>query len=332
MIWPHFNSPWWLLALAILPYLTWDYFRRTQRRAASIRFPSLNVVKRLPRGFAYRARHILFALRIAALALLIVGMARPQFGEALEDVSTQGVDIMLVLDVSSSMKTMDFKPKNRLVVAKKVIEDFILGRKHDRIGLVVFSGKSYTQCPLTIDYNILVQLLRQVETGRIADGTAIGTGLLTGTNRLRHSTAKSKVIVLLTDGENNAGEVDPVTAARAAAALNIKIYTIGVGKEGEQPIEVDDPFFGKRIMAVPTKIDEPMMRQIATIGGGKYYRAQSSDALKEIYETIDSLEKTEIKTTSYMRYREIFPPLAFVALALLVLELLLAHTRFRKLP
>ncbi len=332
MIWPHFHSPFWLLGLLILPYLTWDYVRRMQRRAASIRFPSLNVVKRIPRGFAYRARHILFGLRIVALALLFIAMARPQFGEALEDVSTQGVDIMLALDVSSSMRTMDFKPKNRLFVAKKVIEEFILGRKHDRLGLVVFSGRSYTQCPLTIDYNVLIQLLRQVEIGKIEDGTAIGTGILNGTNRLRSSTAKSKVMVLLTDGENNAGEVDPVTAARAAAALGIKIYTIGVGKEGEQPIEVDDPFFGKRIVAVPTKIDEPMLRQIASITGGQYYRAQDPDGLKEIYTHIDKLEKTEIKTTSYMRYREIFSPLALIALALLVLEMLLAHTRFRKLP
>jgi Ca-activated chloride channel homolog len=332
MMWPHFHNPWWLLGLALLPYLTWDYVRRTQSRAASIRFPSLNVVKRIPKSWAYRARHTLFGLRIAALALLFVCMARPQFGEALEDVSTQGVDIMLALDVSSSMRTMDFKPKNRLVVAKQVIEDFILGRKHDRIGLVVFSGRSYTQCPLTIDYSVLVQLLRQVEIGRVEDGTAIGTGLLNGANRLRSSVAKSKVMVLLTDGENNSGEVDPVTAARAAAALGIKIYTIGVGKEGEQPIEVDDPFFGKRIVAVPTKIDEPMLRQIAGLTGGQYFRAQDPEGLKKIYENIDKLEKTEIKTTSYMRYRELFAPLALLALGFLVLEMLLAHTRFRKLP
>jgi len=332
MIWPHFHNPWWLLGLLILPYLGWDYVRRTQRRAASIRFPSLAVVKRLPKGWAYRARHVLFGLRVVALALLLIAMARPQLGEALEDVSTQGVDIMLVLDVSSSMKTMDFKPKNRLYVAKKVIEDFILGRKHDRVGLVVFSGRSYTQCPLTIDYNVLVQLLRQVEIGRVEDGTAIGTGLLNGTNRLRQSVAKSKVLILLTDGENNAGEVDPVTAAKAAAALGIKIYTIGVGKEGEQPMEVDDPFFGKRIVAVPTKIDEPMLKQIAALSGGKYYRAQDSKALNDIYQTIDKLEKTEIKTTSYMRYHEIFPPLALLALGLIVIEMLLTHTRFRKLP
>ncbi len=332
MIWPHFQSPFWLLALLILPYLSWDYIRRTQSRAASIRFPSLAIVKRVPKGWAYRARHILFALRMAAVALLCIAMARPQFGESIEDVSTQGIDIMLLQDVSSSMKTLDFKPKNRLFVAKKVSEDFILGRKHDRIGLVVFSGRSYTQCPLTIDYNVLVQLLRQVEMGRVEDGTAIGTGILNATNRLRHSTAKSKIMILLTDGENNAGEVDPVTAARAAVALGIKIYTIGVGKEGEQPMEIDDPMFGKRIVAVPTKIDEPMMRQIAALTGGKYYRAQDADALKDIYTTIDKLEKTEIKTTSYMRYREIFSTLVWIALALLVLEVLLAHTRFRKLP
>jgi Ca-activated chloride channel family protein len=321
-----------LALLLLLPLLAWDYFRRNEKRRASIRFPSLSVVKRMPASVAYRLRHVLVFLRLGAVALLTVALARPQLGESLEEVSTQGVDIVLVLDVSSSMKTMDFKPKNRLHVAKKVIEEFILGRQHDRIGLVVFSGRSFTQCPLTLDYNVLVQLLRKVEFGQVEDGTAIGTAVLNGTNRLRGSGAKSKVIVLLTDGENNAGEVDPVTAARAAKALGVKIYTIGVGKEGEQPLEVEDPFFGKRIVAVPTRIDEPMLREIAGLTGAKYYRAQDPKALEDIYKTIDELEKTEIKTSSYTRYREVFLLLAWAALGLILAEVLLAHTRFRKVP
>ncbi|HAO99483.1 MAG TPA: aerotolerance regulator BatA [Fibrobacteres bacterium] len=230
------------------------------------------------------------------------------------------------------MRTLDFKPKNRLVAAKKVIEDFIMGRKHDRIGLVVFAGHSYTQCPLTLDYNVLAELLRKVDFGHVEDGTAIGTGLLNGINRLRGSTAKSKVVVLLTDGQNNAGEVDPVTAARAAQALGIKVYTIGMGKDGDQPIEIDDPVFGKRIVSVRTDVDMSMLRQIAQITGGKSYRAQDTHALEEIYGEIDKLEKSEIKTTSYYRYHELFMTLAYAALLLILAEAILANTRFRKVP
>jgi Ca-activated chloride channel family protein len=247
-------------------------------------------------------------------------------------VTTQGVDIMLVLDVSSSMRTLDFKPNNRLFVAKKVMEEFILGRHHDRLGLVVFSGKSFTQCPLTLDYGILVQFLRQVNFGQVEDGTAIGTAILNTTNRLRASTAKSKVMILLTDGSNNAGEVDPVTAAKAAKALGIKIYTIGVGKEGDQPMEFDDPYFGKRIVTVRTDVDEPMLRTIASLTNGQFYRAQDSKALENIYGTIDKLEKTEIKTTSYYRYQELFANLLIAALILLLFEIALANTRFMKIP
>ncbi len=332
MMFPHLNFPWALTLLPLVPLLAWDYFRRNDKRKASIRFPSIAIVKKLPESLAFRLRHVLVLFRLLALTLLIFSLARPQFGESVEEVSTLGVDIVLALDVSSSMKTMDFKPKNRLVVAKKVIEDFILGRKHDRIGLVVFSGRSFTQCPLTLDYSVLVQLLRKVDFGQVEDGTAIGTAILNATNRLRGSHAKSKVMVLLTDGENNSGEVDPVTAARAAEALGIKIYTIGVGKEGEQPMEVDDPFFGKRIVGVPTRIDEPMLKQIASQTGGQYFRAQDPKALEGIYGTIDQLEKTEIKTTSFTRYRELFAACVWLALGLILLEMILAHTRFRKVP
>jgi Ca-activated chloride channel homolog len=329
---PHFQNPYFLLGLLLLPFLAWDYFRKNQRRKASIRFPSLAIVKRVPVSLAYRARHMLLILRLSAIALLCVAMARPQYGESIEDVTTNGVDIMLVMDISSSMKIMDFRPKNRMFVAKKTVEDFILGRKHDRIGLVVFSGQSFTQCPLTLDYGILIQFLRRTDFGMVEDGTAIGTGLLNGTNRLRASQAKSKVIILLTDGENNAGEVDPITAAKAAQALGIKVYTIGVGKEGEQPMEIEDPLFGKRIVSVPTRIDEPMLRTIASLTGGKYYRAQDAKALQEIYTSIDKLEKSEIKTVSYYRYHELFRNLLLIALVLLLLEIALANTRFMKIP
>lgn len=329
---PHFQNPWFLAGLAVVPLLAWDYFRKAQRRKASIRFPTLAIVKKVPASWAYRARHLLLVLRLLTVALMSIAMARPQYGEAIEDVTTQGVDIMLVLDVSSSMRTMDFKPNNRLFVAKKVMEQFILGREHDRLGLVVFSGKSFTQCPLTLDYGILVQFLRQVNFGQVEDGTAIGTAILNATNRLRASTAKSKVIVLLTDGSNNAGEVDPVTAAKAAKALGIKIYTIGVGKEGDQPIEMDDPLFGKRIVTVRTDVDEGMLKAIAQLTGAQFYRAQDAKALEGIYGTIDKLEKTEIKTTSYYRYDELFANLLIAALILLLLEIALANTRFMKIP
>lgn len=327
-----FQDPLWLWGLALLPLLLLDYGRRLRRPRPALRYPSLAGLKPLPRGWLLRARHLLFLLRLLALAALCIALARPQRGEALEDITTEGVDILLVLDVSSSMKTMDFRPRNRLFVAKQVLQEFIAARRHDRIGLVVFSGKAFTQCPLTLDYSVLTQLLSRVDFGWVEDGTAIGTAILAASNRLRSGEAKSKVMVLLTDGENNAGEVDPVTAAKAAKALGIRIYAVGVGKEGEQPIEVDDPLFGKRIVTVPTKIDEPMMRRIASLTEGRYYRAQDPEALREIYSTIDRLEKTEIKSNRYMRYEERFMGLALLALGLLFLEILLAQTRFLRIP
>jgi Ca-activated chloride channel family protein len=267
-----------------------------------------------------------------AVSLMCIGLARPQYGESIEDVSTNGIDIMLALDISGSMRTLDFRPQNRLFVAKKVIENFVTGRSHDRIGLVVFAGRSFTQCPLTLDYGILVSFLRKVDFGLVEDGTAIGTGLMNATNRLRLNGAKSKVVILLTDGANNSGEVDPLTAAKAAKALGIKVYTIGVGKEGEQPIEIDDPLFGKRIVSQKTDVDMPTLKAMAELTGGKSFRAQDAKALEGIYGQIDKLEKTEIKTTSYYRYHELFRNLLLAALLLLLLEIGLANTRFMKIP
>ena len=332
MIAPHFQNPWFLMGLAVVPLLAWDHFRKASRRKASIRFPSLSVVKRVPHSAMYRMRHILLVLRLAAISLMCVALARPQYGESIEDVSTNGIDIMLALDISGSMRTLDFRPQNRLFVAKKVIENFVTGRAHDRIGLVVFAGKSFTQCPLTLDYGILVQFLRKVDFGLVEDGTAIGTGLMNACNRLRLNGAKSKVAILLTDGANNSGEVDPITAAKAAKALGIKVYTIGVGKEGEQPIEIDDPLFGRRIVSQKTDVDMPTLQAMAELTGGKSFRAQDAKALQSIYDQIDKLEKTEIKSTSYYRYHELFRNLLLAALLVLILEIGLANTRFMKIP
>ena len=332
MIAPHFQNPEFLFGLLAVPLLAWDHFRKTQRRQASIRFPSLAIVKKVPHSVAYRLRHLLLVLRLLAISLMCVALARPQFGESIEDVTTNGIDIMLTLDISGSMRTLDFKPQNRLFVAKKVIENFVTGRSHDRIGLVVFAGKSFTQCPLTLDYGILVQFLRQVNFGLVEDGTAIGTGLMNACNRLRLSGAKSKIAILLTDGANTAGEVDPITAAKAAKALGIKVYTIGVGKEGEQPIEIDDPMFGRRIVSQKTDVDLPTLQAMADLTGGKAFRAQDAASLETIYEEIDKLEKTEIKTSSYYRYHELFRNLLLAALFFLLLEVGLANTRFMKIP
>lgn len=329
MIWPHFHSPWALWLLLLVPLLAAHALWRERRPHPALRFPGAAPLRKLPRTWALRLRHLPLALRLGALALVVIALARPQSTHTVERVTSEGVDILLVLDVSTSMKIMDFEP-NRLEASKRVLENFINGRRHDRIGLVVFAGGSYTQCPLTPDYGVLTELLRRVDFGRMRDGTAIGTAILNASNRLRESDAKSKVMVLLTDGENNMGEVAPVTAARAAAALGIKIYTVGVSKDGNQPLEVDDPFYGRRVVQVSTSLDEPMLGEIAELTGGSYFRAQGDGALEDIYRGIDALEKTEVETASYTRHGELFAKLAVAALALLLLEALLAHTRFRR--
>lgn len=329
---PHFHSPQVLWLLLLLPLLAWDAVRREGRRRASIRFPVTASLRHVPAGWVQRLRHLPLALRLIGLALLIVALARPQSGERMEETDSLGLDIALLLDVSTSMKTMDFQPHHRLHVAKQVLEEFIRARRHDRLSLVVFAGRSYTQCPPTLDHDVLISLLRQVDFGRVEDGTAIGTGLINAANRLRGTGTQGKVVILLTDGVNNAGEVSPVTAARAAAALGIKVYTIGVGRDGEHPIEVDDPLYGRRVVRVRTEIDEAMLREVAAVTGGRYYRAQNPKALETIYREIDALEKVEIRTTRYTRYSELFMPLALTALLLLLLEIVLTQTRFRRAP
>ena len=239
---------------------------------------------------------------------------------------------MIALDISGSMLAEDFQPENRVYVAKQEAIKFINGRENDRVGLVVFSKKAFTQCPLTLDYRILAELLSEIRVGMIADGTAIGMGIATAVNRLRDSNAKSKVIILITDGENNAGNIDPVTAAELAKSFGIKVYTIGVGKGGMVPFPVDDPLFGKRYVQANVEIDEATLKRIADITGGLFFRARDPVALSEIYERINKLEKSEVKVKEYRSYNEMFPIFLIPALLLLLLEIFLRRTLLLKVP
>jgi Ca-activated chloride channel family protein len=332
-----FKDPWLLLLLLLWIPMVWVYIRRERRFRPAIRFSNLAALKTAPASFFVRARHFLLVLRCAGFGLLVVALARPQQGHTDQEVSTEGVDIMLVLDISESMRALDFQPDNRLEVAKKTIRDFIHKRSSDRIGLVVFAARSFTKCPLTLDYNVLDRFIEDVTFTDFSYQTAIGTAIATAANRLRESTAKSKVIILLTDGSNNAGDIPPLTAAKAAAELGMKIYTIGVGKEGKvpMPVKVQNPFSGKiteQVQLVDSDLDEKTLQEIARISGGTFFRAQSAEKLADIYSQIDKMEKTEIKTTIYTSFEEKFYLWLWAGFILLMLELILLNTRFRRIP
>jgi len=321
-----------LIGALVIAAMVWYYFWKLPRRSASVRYSDLTLVRTGKKTTRQRLRPLVYLLRVIAVALLFIALARPQVGNERRDVETEGVDIMLVLDTSSSMKAEDFKPENRLFVAKDEIGKFIDRRTSDRIGLVVFSASAFTQCPLTLDYGVLKNFLDRVDFGMVADGTAIGLALATAVNRLIDSPAKSKVIVLLTDGVNNVWEIDPLTAANIAKTMKVKIYTIGIGKPGAAMYPVDDPLFGKRYIYLPNEIDEESLSKIAAATGGKYYRARSEDELNKIYSEIDQLEKTKVKVHQYMQYRELFFVWMMAGFAVLVLEMLLSQTVFRKIP
>jgi Ca-activated chloride channel family protein len=269
---------------------------------------------------------------MCALALLIVCFARPQSSHDEQEITTEGVDIVIALDISSSMLAEDFRPNNRLEAAKIVARDFISGRTNDRIGMVVFAAKSFTQCPLTLDYGILLSFIEEIKSGMIEDGTAVGMAIANATNRLRDSKAKSKIVILLTDGQNNRGQLDPVTAAKVAGAFDIRIYTIGVGKRGNAMYPVDDPIFGRRYVSMPVEIDEETLQEIAAITDGSYYRATDKESLDAIFEEIDTLEKTKIEITHNVRYGELFPVYLFFALGCVLVEVILSNTKLRKIP
>jgi len=325
-----FAYPYVLYGLAIIPVIVIWYWRRNKKSTPDITYSSLKVFGTLKPTFKERLRHIPFILRMLAVAFLIVALARPQTYSTGENVYTEGIDIAMVLDISGSMLAEDFEP-NRLEAAKDVINDFIKGRTTDKIGLVVFARDSFTQCPLTIDYSVLRNLLKDIKSGMINDGTAIGNAIANGVNRLKDSDAKSKVMILITDGVNNAGEVDPVTAAQIAETFGIRIYTIGVGTRGQAPY----PFktaLGTRYQMVPVEIDESLLQQISGMTGGRYFRATNNEKLKEIYNEIDKLERSRVEVQSYRNTKELFYTWAGIGLILLLLELGLVRTYLRRLP
>ena len=325
-------QPYYLMLLLLIPGLIWWWLRRHKALTAGLIYSDTGLIRSAQRSGQSLRRHLPFILRGTALLLFILALARPQTGRHGEEILTEGIDIVLCLDISSSMKAEDFQPKNRLHVAKETAAAFISGRKTDRIGMVVFAAKSLTQCPLTLDRDILLDFLERVDIGMIEDGTAIGLAIGTSINRLRDSEADSKVIVLLTDGINNRGQIDPLTAARMAAAFDIRIYTIGAGTQGTAPYPVEDRFFGKRYVQMPVEIDEETLTEIAEITGGHYFRATDAEGLKEVFDRIDQMEKTLVKTRQYVEYSEKFHYALIPALFLLIVEVALARTILRKLP
>jgi Ca-activated chloride channel homolog len=325
-----FATPWALWGLVLIPLLVYWYVRKQRVMSSDVRFSTLDAFRNSRPTLRERLRHAPVALRLLTLGVLIVALARPQLTSQGENIYTEGIDIALLLDISGSMLAEDFQP-NRRQAAKEVAQSFVEGRTNDRIGLVIFAGQSFTQCPMTLDYRVLRTLLKQVKPGMVEDGTAIGMAIAQGVNRLKDSKAKSKVMILLTDGVNNRGEIDPLTAANIAQTFGIRIYTVGVGTVGEAPYPVQTPF-GVRYQNIPVDVDEKTLKSIADMTGGNFYRATNNRALKEIYAEIDKLEKTRIEVKSYRSYADTFVPWAFIGLVALVLEIVLAGTYLRKLP
>jgi Ca-activated chloride channel homolog len=326
-----FKDPLWLVLL-LLPagYIYVRYFK-TFLKPPSIPYSDLKTFDGIGSSWRTKLASAMPVLKAVGLSVLILALARPQSGFGDTRQSVEGVDIMLALDTSGSMKAEDFKPKNRLYVAKEVIRNFIEGRESDRLGLVVFARRSFTQCPLTTDYDLLKTLLDQVDFGMVEDKTAIGLAIANAANRLKESNAKSKIIILLTDGVNNVDDLSPIDAAKAAAALGIKIYTIGAGRPGLVDIPLDTGF-GVRYVQQESEIDEDALREIASLTGGQFYRAKDETTLKEIYDQISKLEKTKIEVQRFYRYNELFGQFLLVGLGLLLAELALSKTVLGEIP
>lgn len=327
-----FGTPLVLLLLILLPFLAQ---RLSRGDGTAVKYSSLDLFKGVRPGRSLRARRILMGLRLAALALLIVGLARPQYGRKLTEITSEGVDIVLALDTSRSMEAMDFtlsgRPASRMDVIRHVVDDFIRKQEGNRLGLVVFGSEAFTQVPLTLDYGVLLSFVDRLETGMAGDATAIGSALSVATNRIKDLKAKSKVVILLTDGASNAGPVAPLDAAKAAATFGVKVYTVGVGTDGMAPMPRQTPL-GTFYESVKMDFDEETLKQIAAETKGTYYRATTTEGLQEVYDTISTLEKTEQKVKEHMDYNELYAPFVLAGLAFLLAEVLLANTRFRKLP
>lgn len=321
----NFARPWVLLFLLLIPL--WPLLRRRQRvRLPAIPFSRAAALAAGPRTGKPFVRLAPW-LRAFVVAGLLVAIAQPRSGARAQNIDREGIDIALAVDISSSMLAEDFQPQNRLEVAKEKVKRFVMGRTSDRVGLIAFSGEALTQVPLTTDYPVVLAAIDNLQPGQLEDGTAIGTAIVTAANRLRNAPGRSRVMVLLTDGENNRGATDPRTAAQAAAAFGIRIYAIGVGTEGMAPVPVGRGLFGLRYENRPVRIDEPLLTEIATASGGRYFRARDAEALQSIYEQIDQLERSAVSAKSYVRYTEQFRwPLGF-AIGALLLELLVLAWR-----
>lgn len=325
-----FANPELLVLLAIIPLLVLAYILRLKDNKASIKLSTISNISIQDNLLYLLLKHSPFAFLNLALLFIIIALARPQSSLSWQDVTTEGIDIMLAMDISGSMLAEDLKP-NRLEASKEVAVDFIKGRPSDRIGLVTFSGESFTQSPLTTDHSVLKNLFKDVKNGLLEDGTAIGMGLATSVNRLRDSDAKSRVVILLTDGSNNSGSVSPVTSAEIAREFGVRVYTIGVGTNGKAPFPYRNPFGQISYQNVEVKIDEATLKEIADLTGGKYFRATNNRSLKAIYEEIDQLEKSKIEVTEYRKKKEEFFPFALIASILVVLNFTLKYTVLRSI-
>lgn len=327
----HFANPeYFFLLLVLIPIFLWYYFKQKKSRA-TLKVSNLDDFTEAPKTLKVRLRVLPYILRVLTVITLILVIAQPQSLRSWENAIKEGIDIVIAMDISSSMLAMDFKP-NRLEASKNVATEFISGRKNDRIGLVLFSSESFTQCPVTSDHATLINLMAQVKQGIIQDGTAIGLGLTNAVARLKDSDAKSRVVILLTDGVNNTGNVAPLTAADIAVTYGIRVYTIGVGRNGFAPVPVKDPWGGVDYQNVEVQIDEATLKKISEKTDGKYFRATDNMELKEIYSEIDKLEKSKIEVEKYSKKREEFTAFVVIAGIFLLLELLLRITILRNIP
>jgi len=325
-----FARPDLLYLLLIIPLMIAWYLIKYPRSQPTLQVSATEAFAKRRRSWRLWLIHSLFVFKLLAIALVILAIARPQSSLRRQDITVQGIDIMIAFDISGSMLAEDFKP-NRIEAARDLAIEFVQYRPNDRIGLVVFAGESYTQAPLTTDYHVLINVFRNLEFGLIEDGTAIGDGLAIAVDRLRNSKAVSKVIILLTDGINNRGSVDPLTAAEMARLFGIRVYSVGVGSIGMAPYPIQTPY-GKRHQLVEVKIDEQLLREISHITDGKYFRATTNEKLRAIYQEIDQMEKTKIDVTEYKSRVDEFRPLALLALIFLLAEIVLRYTVFRTLP
>jgi len=324
-----FAHPWLLGLLLLIPLLLWWRARSAPKENPALRLTTLGGINHVRPSFRLRLFPLLTVLRVIALAAIIVALARPQSSNVSETIESEGIDIVLSVDVSGSMLAEDLRP-NRIEAAKKVALDFVDQRPTDRIGLVIFSGESFTQCPITIDHDVVKEQLSAIKSGILVDGTAIGDGLATAVDRIRRSNGKSRVVILLTDGVNNIGKVGPELALEVAKTYKVRVYTIGIGTRGMAPYPVQTPF-GMQKQMQEVQIDEPLLQKIATETGGKYYRATDNSSLAKIYREIDQLEKTKVEISSFRHYAELFFPLAMIAIVALLLEMLLRYTVLRSI-